>query len=296
MIQKHNRFVFGGLNTKADATGLPLLDCVALQDMRVVGSDIVERLGIVRVGKVAGNAKAMDFDGAADYLYNNVDTRVWTLGLEWTVEMAFALDSTAGTQGILCVGHSTPSMILDVTGGNIRLRVWDSAATLDTITVGAATTSTQTVQITRNASVLSARLDNGTATTATMSATLGARTPDGELRVARDDGANYCNGTIDYLRAMSIVKSNHADRLVRLPNPRSAHILADYDFNGSGALVYDRSRYENHLIAVDSPTEAPSLCHDPVPIRGLSVDMETTDRRKRLLVCAGGLYYIATVE
>lgn len=297
-IVKIPEFGWGGLNSRASTTGLPLLDCVTLQDMRVVGTDLVERLGVSRVGRVDGNASALDFDGVNEHLSNAVDTRVWALGLYWTVEFAIEPDITAGTMGLVTVGHTTPAMIFDITGSNIRFRIWDSAATLTTITVGAAAASIQTVQVTRSAATLSTKLNNGTAVTGTMSATLNVRTPVGDLRVARDDGTNYFDGTFDYLRVLNgTARSDHNDRLIRHPAPRAAYVLADYDMNVSaGLLAYDRSRYENHLIAQNTPTEIATLCHNPAPMRALSMSVDTETNRKQLLVAAGGLYYLAMVD
>jgi hypothetical protein len=293
-LAKVPAFGFGGLNTRSNATGLPLLDLTVLQDMRVVGTDLVQRLGMVRVGQVTGQMSAMDFNAASsEVCAATIDTRVWALGLNWTVEFAIEPDTAAGTMGLVTAGHTTPAMIFDITGGNIRARVWDSAATLTTITVGAAATEVQTVQLTRNGATLSARLNNGTPVTGAMSATLNVRTPVGELRVARDDGANYFDGTACYLNVLSVTKDDHADRLIRMPNPRAEYVLACYDFNESaGGLVYDRSRYENHLVTANTPTEIAVLCHNPAPVRGLSMTADENNK-KQLLVMAGGSYYIA---
>lgn len=298
MIHKLAEFGWGGLNTRASTTGLPLLGCTVLQDMRVVGKDIVQRKGIYRVGQVDGNAKGMDFDaGSSEYCSNTIDARVWALGLYWTVEFAIEPDTAAGTMGLITAGHTTPAMIFDITSGNIRARVWDSGGSSTSITVGAAATTVQTVQLTRSGAALSARLNNGTAVTGTMSATLNVRTPVGDLRVARDDGTNYFDGTVDYLRVFSVTKANHNDRLIRSPNPRASYCLADYDFNeSSGNLVYDRSRYEAHLITQNTPTEVTSLCHNPAPVRGMSMTVDPTTNRKQLLVMAGGLYYLADAD
>lgn len=292
MITKVKEFGWSGLNTRANATGLPLLDCVALQDMRVVGTDLVERYGIVRVGQLTGTALAMDFDGVNEHCSNTIDPRVWALGPYFTVEFVMEPDD-ADAQGILCAGHTTPSMIFDITGGNIRCRVWDSAATLTTITVGAAAAAVQTVQLTRSGATLTTRLNNGTAVTGSMSATLNLRTPVGDLRVARDDGTAYLDGTFDTLNVLSIAKTHHRDRLVRLPNPRSEYVLCAMDFNESaGNLVYDRSRYENHLITQNTPTEVASLCHNPAAVRALSMSADENSR-KQLLALAGGKHYLA---
>lgn len=297
-VVKDNEFAFGGLNTRASSTGLPLLDLTQLQDMRVVGTDLVERLGIVRVNQLTGNQAGMTFTGASSMSCSNaIDSRVWALGLYWTVEFAFQATSGAGTQGLVCAGSTTPAMIFDITGGNIRARVWDSSGTSTTITVGSASANLVTVQLTRSGATLSARMDNGTATTGSMSASLAVRTPVGDLRIARDDSTNYFDGTFDYLRTYSIARSSHADRLVRMPAARAPFVLADYDLKKSAAsLVYDRSRYANHLICNNTPVSATSLCHNPAPIRGLSMGVDTSTNRKQLLALAGGSYYVAAVD
>ncbi len=296
-------FYFTGLNTKSQTTGLPVADSVVLQDLRVVGTDLVERLGISRVAQFTGNMSAMDFDAATSQLAVAavIDTRVWALGLYWTVELAIELDVTTGTQTILWAGHTTAAMVVDITGGNIRLRVWDSAATLTTVTIGAATTSVQTIQITRSAATLSTRLNNGTAVTGSMSATLSVRTPVGALRVGADDSlANFLDGTICYLNVLSTVKADHNDRLLRIVYPRAKNVLACYDFKRSGVassiMVYDRSRYANHMELGNVPTEVAALCHNPAPIRALSMFVDPVTNRKQLLVAVGGNYFLCDID
>jgi hypothetical protein len=140
-------------------------------------------------------------------------------------------------------------------------------------------------------------MNNGTAVTGSMSATLTGRPPVGDLRIARDDAANYFGGTYDKLDLYSTVKANHNDRLIRNPAPRAAHCLASYDFDKSAAaLVYDRSRYENHLICVNTPTETASLSHNPAPIRALSQSVDAGTKRKQMLVAVGGSYYIVDLD
>lgn len=293
-IFKTPSFGFLGLNTKSQSTGLPLMGLTTLQDMRVVGKDIEERLGMVRVAQLASTHRGLDLDGSNQSATGPVDTRVWELGLQWTVEVAFELDTVTGTQGILTAGGTTPCLLIDIdSGDDIRVRVWDSDNTLDTITVGAATTVTQAVQVTRDGATLSAKLDNGTATTATMSSTLNLRTPVGDLRIGQDDGVNYMNGTIDYVRAFSVVRDNHNDRLVRLLNPRAPHVIADYDHTSSGDTL-DRSRYENHLVAQNSPPAIDSLCHNSANVRVLSMAVDENNK-KQLLMAAGNQFFIAGV-
>jgi hypothetical protein len=297
-VVKDKEFGVGGLNTRASSTGLPLLECTHLQDFRVVGTDWIQRLGISRVAQFGHAQSALTFTAASSMACaNTVDARVWALGLYWTVEFAMQLTSASGTQGLVCVGSTTPGIIFDVTGGNIRARVWDSGGTPTSVTVGAASTSIQTVQLARSGATLTSRLDNGTAVTGSMSATLNVRTPVGDLRVARDDGTNYFGGVFDYLRAYTVTKANHNDRLVRNPCPRASYCVADYDFAlSTGLLVHDRSRYENHLIAVNTPVAATSLCFNPAPVRGLSQTRDAVTNRGSLLVMSGGSYNIADLD
>jgi hypothetical protein len=298
LIYKQSEFGWGGLNTRATATGLPLLECTALQDFRVVGRDLVQRKGMVRVGQVTGNQSALDFAAASsESLANTIDTRAWSLGLYWSLEFVIEPDTVAGTQGLMYAGHTTPAMALDITGGNIRYRVWDSANTLTTVTVGTAATSVQSVLVTRSGATISTQLNNGTAVTGAISATLDVRAPVGELRVANDETGNFYDGTICKFDLFSIVKSHHKDRLVRCQSPRASYVRASYDFNVSaGLLAYDRSRYEAHLIAANTPTEITTLCHNPAPIRGLSMTPDAATKRKSLLVMAGGSYYVCDAD
>ena len=288
-------FGWGGLNTRAKSTGLPMMECTVLQDLRVVGMDLVQRKGIVHIGQLTGNFSAMDFVAASSMSLESVaDSRVWGLGLNWTVEVCVEPDLTTGTPGLFNAGHTTPSMEVYIDSGDWIFKVWDTGNTPTTVTVGAAAASKQTIQITRDGASIVTRLNNAAGGTGTMSATLSVRAPVGDLRLARDDASNYYDGTIDYLRVLSYTKADHNDRLVRLPNPRSSYVLADYDFKKTGTLVYDRSRYENTLIALNTPTETATLCHNPAPVRALSLGVDENNR-KQLLRVAGGKYYLATV-
>lgn len=292
-----SEFGWGGLSTKATTTGLPVMDSVVLQDLRVVGKDLVQRLGMVRVARLSHTFLAMDFDAASsEHCLAAVDARVWTLGTKFTIEVTVSPDIVTGTRPVFCAGSTTSSVILDTNTSSWRWRIWDSAATLTTVTVGTATASTtQTIQLIRDGASLTSRLDNVAGGTGTMSATLATRAPVGNFIIA-GDGTNFYDGKIDKLDLLSVVKSDHNDRLLRLPNPRSPHVLCSMDFNESAAaLVYDRSRYENHLVSTNTPTETTSLSHNPAFVRGLSM-MSDENQRKQLLMIHGGNYSLAAVD
>lgn len=291
--------VFGwtGMNTRGNAYGMVPLECPEFTDLRVLGKDALRRDGIVRVGRVTGNASALDFVAAdSEHIAIPIDTRVWALGKQFTIEVAVELDGTGDNQAVFYAGATTPTMALDTLSGNWRWRVWDSAATLTTVTVGTATTSTQTIQLIRDGASLTSRLDNVAGGTGSMSATLSTRTPVGDLRIARNGGSDYLDGTIDYVRGFGKVKADHNDRLVRCVDPCASYCLFDYDGNvDANAVYYDRSVYENHGTATNSPTEIATLCHNPAPVRALAMFTSETNQ-KYIYVEAGGAAYMVPVE
>lgn len=291
-----HEFGWGGLNTRAGGTGLPLLDCADLQDMRVVGEDIVQRLGIVRIAQAAGLAQAIDLDGSSEYASAEVDARVWGLGLYWTLEIAVAAGAAGDDDSPLRVGTSTDAILVDIQSGKWRVQVTDSAATTTTLTSTSdvSTSDTDTLQVVRNGAFLTLRV-NGTAEDSdTMSAANDVRTPVGEIRIGRGASSGLLQGAIDYVRLFDYAKTHHRDRLVRTPDPRAPYVLADYDGRIADGMIYDRSRYENHLVTTGSPSSVTSLCVNPAPIRAISMSVDENSR-KQLLVAAGGQFYLATV-
>lgn len=296
---KHEIREYGwtGLNTRANPFGLEPLECPEFYDVTVKGRDFTRRDGMARVGVLApGDLKAMDFDaGSSEACAATVDPRVWAMGTKFTVECCIELDGVGDNQAVFYAGSTTPAMALDTLSGNLRWRVWDSAGTLSTVTVGAAAASLQTIQLIRDGAALTTRLNNAAGGTGTMSATLSTRTPVGDLRIARNGGSDYFDGTIDYVRGFGLVKASHADRMLRHPDPCASYVLFDYDFNADSTVVLDRSVYENHLIAANTPTEVASLCHNPAPIRAMRMYVDFNNQ-KILAVQAAGTVYLVPVE
>lgn len=290
-------YEFQGQNDKAVEDGLELPEFRVCQNVRFVKGGARRRLGRAFVAACASDARCMDFDSASsEYVTVPIDTRVWAMGLKFTVEVCVKPDSVSGTRPVFYAGASSPSMVLDVSGGSWRWRVWDSAGNLTTVTVGTATVdTTQTIQMKRDGASLTSRLDNVAGGTGTMSATLLLRTPTGALYIGYD-GTNFYDGEIDYLRAFSLVRSNHNDRLLRFADPTASFVVCDYDFNADASgVVFDRSSFENHGEAQNTPTEATSLCHAPSPIRALGA-ATTFGGGKRVLVVAGAIPYIVPVS
>lgn len=291
-------YAWSGLNTRANAYGMAPLECPVFDELSVKGKDAVRRDGWAKVATLTGNLKALGFVAAdSEYvLVPSCDPRVWAMGTQFTIECCVQLTATTDDQAVFYAGHTTPAMALDTLSGSWRWRVWDSAGTLTTVTVGTATTSVQTIQLMRDGASLTSRLDNTTAGTGTMSATLSTRTPVGDLRIARNGGTTYLGGTIDYIRAFGKVKADHNDRLVRCVDPCASYVLCDYDGNlDANNVYYDRSTYENHGTATNGPTETTSLCRAHAPIRALSMFTDHAGQ-KNIYAEAGGAAYLIPVE
>lgn len=298
------KFVCGGLNTRANSTGLPLLECTHLQDMRVVGTDWVQRKGIARVAQLSGTAKSLLFNGTTQYADAPADTRVWKLLKYWTLEILFQPTDVVGTQEILGFGHATDFPVrVYLNGDVVTAQFVDSASTVvslahtDSGNVGVISGGdVVALQLVRDGTDIVMRINNVLADSGTV-ADLNHIAPGGDLNVARHNAANHFAGSLGYMRLFTYAKSNHKDHLLLYPNPRAKFVAADYDFlMQSSGLIYDRSAYGNHLIAQSTPTQdASSLAHNPAPVRGMGMSANENNE-KQLLMVAGGNYFLAKVD
>jgi hypothetical protein len=285
-----------GLNTRANEDGLPEPEATIAQNCRFGSGGFQKRTGSVRVLYATSTAKSMDFDAASsEYVAAPIDVRVWTLPTKFTIEVCVSPDIVTGTRTVFYAGATTPSVALDTDSSSWRWRIWDSAGTLSTVTVGAASLSTtQTIALYRDGASLTSRLDNVAGGTGTMSATLATRAPVGDLRIARNGGTDYFDGKIDYVRGFAIVRANHADRLLRFVDPKAEYVLFNYGGPASGTTVLDESRWENHGEAFNTPAVATTLCHNPAPVRAIHA-YTNYDRAKRVFAQAGSALFDVVV-
>lgn len=291
-----------GLNTRASETGLPLLECTHVQDVRVVGKDLIQRKGIVHIGQLTGTAKSMLFNGTTQYADAPADTRVWDLLKHWTLEILFQPTDVVGTQELLGFAHATDFPIRIFINGNVvTVQFVDSAGTVvslahtDSGNVGVISgADVVALQLSRDGTDITMKIGNVLADSGTM-ADLNHKSPGGDINVARHNGGGHFAGSVCYLRLLTYAKTHHKDHLLRLPNPRATYVAADYDFlKASSDLVYDRSKYGNHLVAQNAPTNAAPLAHNPATVRGLGMSADE-DNNKQLLMVAGGQYFLAKV-
>jgi len=284
-------FPVHGLNTRANEDGLPEPEATIAQNLRFGSGGFERRPGSVRVLVATSTEKAMDFDAASsEYVAVPIDTRVWTLGLKFTIEVCVAPDIATGARTVFYAGVTTPSIVLDTDSSSWRWRIWDSAGTLSTVTVGAVTLATNTIQLVRDGATLTSRLNNVAGGTGTMVATLLTRAPVGDLRFARNDGTDYYDGDIDYIRGFAVARSNHNDRLVRFADPKCEYCLFDYGGPASGTQITDNSRWGNDGELLNTPAVSSTLCHNPAPVRAISA-YTNHNRQKRVLIQAGSALY-----
>ena len=288
-----------GLQDTAQEDGLPYPGWSKFFDLRVSEGGARRRLGLARVARATTDNKSLDFVAATShYVDIPMDTRVWALGPQFTIEGLVKLDAVSGTLTYLYAGVTTLSVVIDTASSKLRLRVWDSAASTTTLaSTDDLTTSATPFQIVRDGASLTMRLNNSATAggTATMSATLSLRTPSGAVRLCRDTSTNYLDGQYDYLRVLKVVRANHRDAWLRFPDPRAPYVLADYDFNQTAVgHIVDRSAFGNTGRVFNAPSVATALCAQTDPV-SLIHSYRTRSGERRVLVVAGNNLYNGVV-
>lgn len=283
-----------GLQTTAHEDGLPFPGFSVFENARVSDGRLRRRSGMALAGAFGNDNGSLDFDAASsEYILIPVDTRVWALPVTFTLEVLVAPDVVTGTRPVLYAGATTPSLVVDTDGSsNWRVRFWDSSATLTTLTAAAATTDRR-LQVVRDDTTLTLRIDGTDADSDAVAAGLSSRTPAGNVLIA-SDGTNYYDGKIDYLRLFGIARTHQRDGFQRFPDPRCSYCLADYGMEANANdIVRDRSRLGNHGKAQNTPTAAAALCDPAAPVRAIRHYQD--QGRGRLLVVAGGRVHVVSV-
>lgn len=263
MVQDFSR----GLQTRANEDGQPLPEFREFRNARVRRS-VTRRPGMVLLETGDTQARAYDLDAAAnDYFTVPPDSRIASgMGTSWTLTI-LCNPSSGSDMTLLTWGRTTATLVIDISSGNWRCRVWDSGGTQSTLTSSAtAATGKMEIVVTRSGANLT-MYENGTSVaTTTMSATNAMRTAVGNID-AGGRAANYFDGVLDSLR---IEKGIHIRPLyLRHPHPRADNVLADYWFQGGEAIWWDRSKYENHMAASAADDPVATLRYGDNIISGL---------------------------
>lgn len=266
------------------------------QDCRSNKGAFERRAGMARVLRVTTTATCVDFaSGSSQYISIPYDSRVWALGTRFTVEGLLNADSIASTRYILGRANTSPGITIHYESDqDFVVNVWDSSGTNTTVTdtsVGAAGTLIA-FRFTRNGANLTLQVNNRTAVTGTMSATLSLRTSTDAVQIGAHNSGTYFDGKIDFLRLHKTVRTTQRDGWSRLLNPRCPTVLADYcletDANG---IVLDRSRYGNHGAAQGSASSSgvTSLAINPAHVQALAHVVDAQGVRRLWGVYSGRL-------
>lgn len=293
-----------GLNTTtAEQSGFPGVYTV-VQNVRLAQGPAMVRKGMKRLAVIPNDSTATiyDFDGTNDTVTANVIldplAEVWPLpGTRWTVEFICQADTLSADSYILANSSSSTVYglrIKQTSSNTIVATVQDSAAAVTTLT-SAASFGTGVVvagQIVRDGASLTMRLNNATEVTGTMDATNICRTQNPSF--GSQNGANYYDGRIEWVRGFNVAKSNMNDCWTRLNNPRAPDVLFDYVMEpdaGTG-YVLDRSRYENHGDIAGSPTTTSTLLgNPPMMVQSMAGVVSKSGGTRKLVVTAHGISY-----
>jgi hypothetical protein len=261
------------------------------------GGGVEARKGMVRLGRITNSLGIMDADGTNDRVNFPSHAALVPLGTVWTLETLFQADSLAadcfilGPQGASAAGIT----IKATTTETVVVTVTDSAATAVTLTFTGVPVSTVCgLQVVRSGASLSGWL-NGTTVTASMHAT--NVLASGTYSAFTNNGGDWMNGGIDYLRIWKAARTTQQDIYRRLLNPRNRNVLFDWVFNeGSQSDVMDRGIYNAHGVSVGSPTWArTNLAVNPAPIVGMAYNVRR-DGTKELVAATHGKFFNASVS
>ena len=290
-----------GLNTsQSEQSGSPGTYRV-YQNARTSTGPTTVRDGMKRIASITAGSDAniIDFDGANDVVTFAGSTtwpEVWPLGTQWTVEFLCQADTLAADSYVFAT-HNSASVygirVKQTATGTIVADVQDSANVVVTLTSPASYGTGVVVagQITRDGVSLTMRLNNSTAVTGTMSATLLLRGQ--ALGIGAQNTANFYDGRIEFVRGFNTVKTTQEMCWNRLVNPRAADVLFDYvtEIDAGTGFVLDRSRFENHGDIAGSPTTTSTLLgNNPAPVQGMGAMLDRNGRRRVIATVRGGTY------
>lgn len=266
------------------------------QNVRFRTGNARRRAGQSNIALAGSDNTARNFDGVNDVITVPKDARVWALPLRFTLRFLISGDDTpAGDEYFLGWSGTgnKPLTIKRDANRKIVVDFWDSAGTQTTLTSATATTNATAYPcaLIRDRSTLTLWIENTADVTSTsVSATLLGRTPADNLTFGAHNGANFFDGTIDYVDLQNVVYTSNADGWLRLVDPRAEHVLADYGFEvDANGLLTDRSRYENTGLNSGS-SSATALCIQHSPVLGMAPRVDAAGRKK-VLTIAGGLVY-----
>lgn len=290
----------GGQQDTAAEDGLELPLCRLVQNFRIGEGVAKRRKGMQRFARASLTNSAPNLDGSTDYYTVNLDTRVHTLKKAWTFEALVKPDTFTVQRPIWDVAHAADYSlrVYVTTAGKVEAKVQDSAATVTTLTSATtySTSTTLAIQVVRDGTALTLRVNGATEDSHTM-ADLNCLAPGGRLYIGRDNSANLWDGVIDFVRCLGVVLPDQRYGMIRWPYPRAEAVLWDYEMeeeNSATDRCNDRSRFENHATSTSDPSysTANALCAQSQPVFCIA-PFVNNDAKQFLLSSAGNYLYPA---
>lgn len=280
--------------TQVDRSEDPLR-LILLQNIRTDRGGGVSRNGKFRIGRFTTTAAVADFNGTTHKINLVNDSRLWPLGLVWTVEFLARADTLTGDHYILGgSGANAGLRIKQTSASTLVVVVRDSATTETTLTLtGMAVSTIIGGQVIRNRGGLTLKA-NGSSTTGTMSATL-LLDAQGTPVIGAHNATDFYDGRIEFVRGFSSVRANQQDGWARLLNPRTPSVLFDYvcevDANN---YVIDRGSLGLHGAAqAGLASGGATIADNHAPVLGIGVAGDQ-DVMRKLYVRVGDRVYPAT--
>ena len=289
-----------GLNTTAEATGLPLGEWVDLQNILLDQGDLRRRGGIQRVVRVTNNGTCMDLNGTTQIVTVPVNTVMHTLRKTWTVYCLMQPDTVAAARTLLGFLHATdwPIQIQFTSGAKVEVKVTDSAGTVVTMT-GTTTLvggTTYSVVVVRDGTALTVYLNGVSEVTGTM-ADLDGKAPGGNMTLGRNNTGEFFDGKYEQCWATNSADTYLGDIFLRPLDPMADNVLWSYvleNMESTNGRIDDDSRFGNHGIVTSGTSTATSIARQTMPVTGLMPYIDK-NAKQRLVVVAGSTMRLAEV-
>lgn len=251
------------------------------------------RLGKSRAYAFTPTSTIIDFDGTNDYVTHGTAAAYWPLGVQFTTEILFVVDSIASDRFVL--GRSgAPAVYLTIkqtTTSTVVVVLTDSAGNTCTLTwtgIGAGTLCA--LLIARNGATVYGSLNNTVMTGTLASATndMASQAP----RFGQDNAGSWLDGAIDTYRILSTYETSQRHGWLRNPFPRADNVVMDYIFTiDADSYVYDRGIFEQHGTTSGSPaTNRTALALNPDPVEALASNVDGSGRRQAYAVVGDRAY------
>lgn len=287
-----------GLQTTGLEDGLRLPRFSTFQNVRTDQGAAKRRRGIQRVTGASDPSTALDLDSGSSHHILIPNGTAWAaMGKRWTLEFLVQPSGVSGTQYILGASGASPPVEIYLDDDVVTAVVLDSDSASTTLTSSAVTAERLAIQLVRDGTSLTLRVNGAVEDTDTM-ADKDCKTTGANMFLGRDSGGGYFDGVYDFARALAVALPDQRDGMLRLHDPRvRGYVLWDYVCEIAEATtkrVNDRGPFGNHGGFVGTPATASALSHQVTPV-GLIKDYVDYQNRRRLAVIAGSEIHLAEI-